>query len=294
MESNEKIAYKVSVNTIIQNIVLSVFKIIAGILGHSAAMISDAIHSASDVLSTLVVIIGVKISSKKADDKHPYGHEKLECITSVILAMVLFSTAIGIGWNGILSVIRGINGTLDIEIPGKIALVAAIVSIIVKEWMYHYTVHAAKRIKSNSMLADAWHHRSDAISSIGAFVGILGAMMGWTLLDPLVSVLIALLILKVAFDICLSSINQMVDTAAPAEVQNEIKDIVLGFSDVRAIDFIKTRLFGNRIYVDIELQLDSGFTLKEAHDIIENIHDRIEQLLPDVKHCMIHANPATD
>ncbi len=291
MESNEKIAYRVSVNTIIQNIILSIFKLFAGIFGHSASMISDAIHSASDVFSTLVVIIGVKISAKKADEKHPYGHEKLECISSIILAMLLFSTAVGIGLGGAKSVIQIINGTLMLRTPGTIALIASIASILVKEAMYHYTVRAARKIKSNSMLADAWHHRSDAISSIGAFVGILGAMLGWPVLDPLVSVLIALLIIKVAFDICLSSVNQMVDTAAPQEVQDEIRRIVLSFEDVYEIDFIKTRLFGNRIYTDIELQLDKNLTLKQAHDIIEEIHDEIEEKIVDIKHCMIHANP---
>ncbi len=292
MENNKQIACRVSINTIIQNITLSLIKISAGIIGNSAAMISDAFHSLSDVLSTVVVIIGINISSKKADEKHPYGHEKLECITSVILAMLLFTTAVGIGINGVFAMINCFKGTHSVEPPGLIALIAATISVIVKESMYHYTVRAARKIKSTSMMADAWHHRSDAISSIGAFIGIGGAMAGFLFLDPLVSVIISALILKVAIDISVSAVNQMVDTAAPAEIIEKMEKIISKFPDVQKTDFIKTRLFGNKIYVDIELQLDKSFTLEKAHTIIENIHDEIESEIPDIKHCMIHANPA--
>ena len=291
MDDNKKIAYRVSVNTIIQNILLSAFKLFAGIIGNSAAMLSDAVHSLSDVLSTLVVIIGVKISSKKADEKHPYGHEKMECISSIILAMLLFTTAVGIGAGGIISIIKSLKGELTIEIPGAVALVAAVVSIAVKEIMYHYTVRAARRIKSNSLLADAWHHRSDALSSIGAFAGILGAMLGFPILDPIASVLIALLIIKVAINITTSSVDQMIDTAAPEEIRERIEEIIFEFKDIQNIDLIKTRLFGNRIYADIEVRLDKNMTLFQAHSIIEDVHDTIEHRIPDIKHCMIHANP---
>ena len=176
-ELDEKIAMRVSVVSIVVNLILSFFKLMAGFIGNSGAMVSDAVHSASDVFSTLIVIVGVKISGKKSDTHHPYGHERMECVAAIILAVILFATGIGIGISGVEKIISG--SETGIEIPGVIALVAAVVSIAVKEWMYWYTRAAAKKINSGALMADAWHHRSDSLSSIGAFVGILGARLGF-------------------------------------------------------------------------------------------------------------------
>ena len=186
-------------------------------------MISDAVHSASDIISTFIVMIGIFISRKKSDDKHPYGHEKFECIAAIILAAMLFFIGIGIGLDGINSIISGSYKT--IKYPGIIALIAAIVSIVAKEWMYWFTIHSANKINSGALKADAWHHRSDALSSIGALIGIAGSMIGFTILDSIASIVIALCIIKAASDILKDGIDKMVDTSASEEIIKQINNI---------------------------------------------------------------------
>lgn len=287
-QTNESIALRVSLVTIIGNVILTAFKLIAGFVGHSSAMISDAIHSGSDVLSTLVVIVGVKLSHKKSDNEHPYGHERLECVAAIILAIMLGITGIGIGVSGINMMFQ--DNTI-IPVPSTIALVAAIISIIVKEAMYWYTYFPAKKMNSGALLADAWHHRSDALSSIGSFIGILGAQLGFKFLDPLASVVISLFILKVSYDIFKDSINKMIDKSCDKEVIQEIEDIIYKNGSVKQIDDLKTRLFGDKIYVDVEIAADADLTLLESHQVAQDIHDLIEKSVPLVKHCMIHMNP---
>lgn len=298
METNEnynvaseykKTANRVSVVTISVNAVLSVLKLLAGIFASSGAMLSDAVHSASDVLSTVVVIVGVNISSRKADKEHRYGHERLECVASIILALILAETGMAIGWNGI-CVIAGGNYE-NLQAPGLLALVAAIVSTAVKEWMYWYTRAAAKRINSDALMADAWHHRSDSLSSIGAFVGILGARLGFPVLDPIASVIICLFILKAAFDIFRDATDKMVDKSCGSETEQCMKEVILKQDGVEGIDELKTRLFGARIYVDVEISADGNITLFKAHEIAENVHGCIEREFKTVKHCMVHVNP---
>ena len=285
----KKIAIHVSVISIIVNIVLSLFKLIAGIFAASGAMISDAIHSASDVLSTFIVIIGVNISAKQADNEHQYGHERLECVASVILAVILAETGLGIGISGIQTIFAGNYD--DIQIPGMLALIAAVVSIVVKEWMFWYTRAAAKKINSGALMADAWHHRSDALSSIGAFIGILGARLGFPILDPIASVVICIFIVKAALDIFKDAINKMVDKSCDNETVNKITTIILEQEGVKRIDELKTRLFGTKIYVDVEIATDGEISLTDAHRIAERVHDAIENDFPTVKHCMVHVNP---
>lgn len=288
-KTNEQIAIRVSQNTIIGNAILSGFKLFAGLFAHSAAMISDAVHSLSDVLTTLIVIVGVKLSNKKDDKDHQYGHERMECVAAIILSVVLFAVGLLIGWDGIQRILDG--NYEEISVPGLLALIAAIISIVVKEAMYWYTLAAAKKIDSGSLKADAWHHRSDAFSSIGSFAGILGARLGFPILDPVACVIICAFILKVAIDIFRESIGKMTDKACDDTVVDAIRDIVLAQELVQGIDQIKTRLFGDRIYVDIEIKADGDYTLNEAHDIAQNVHDAIEYQFPKVKHCMVHVNP---
>ena len=283
--------YRVSINTIILNVILSVFKLLAGILGNSTAMISDAVHSLSDVLSTFVVMLGLKLSNKKADENHPYGHERMESIAAMILAAMLFVTAIAIGYYGVLKILKFSEG--ESVTPGIIALVAAIVSIVLKEWMYHYTKKVAKKINSTSLFADAWHHRSDAFSSIGSLIGIVGARMGLPILDPIVSLFICVVIIKVAYDILRTSIAQIIDTKAPDEIEENIKEIINSFDQVESIDVLKTRQFGNKIYVDIEFQINKNMPFEEVHSIVHCLHDAIELSNDSIKHCMIHANPTS-
>lgn len=191
----QQTAMKVSGISILVNLLLSVFKLIAGIVAHSGAMISDAIHSASDVGSTFIVIIGVRLSAKKSDKEHQYGHERMECVSSIVLAGMLLVTGLGIGVTGARDIVKSTSGG-TIAIPGTLALIAAVVSIVVKEWMFWYTRGAAKKLNSGALMADAWHHRSDALSSIGAFIGIFGARLGYLILDPIASIVICFMIAK--------------------------------------------------------------------------------------------------
>ena len=285
----QRVANQVSVITIIVNIVLSVFKLIAGIAAHSSAMISDAIHSASDVFSTIVVMIGVKFSLKKPDKEHPYGHERLECMAAIVLAMVLFITGLGIGADALKTIFDGNYG--DIQVPGALALIAAIVSIVTKEAMYWYTRFHAKRIDSGALMADAWHHRSDAFSSVGALIGIGGAMLGFPIMDPLASLVIFVFIVKAAYDIFKDAMGKMVDHSCDEETEKEIYDCVKSNKEVLGIDRLQTRIFGNKIYVDLEILLDGALSLEKAHDIAEEVHDDIEENFPKVKHIMVHVNP---
>ena len=290
MNSNfQKIANKVSIVTIIENIVLSVAKLVVGIGAHSNAMISDAVHSVSDVFSTIVVMIGIKFASKKPDKEHPYGHERLECVTAIILAMILFVTGLGIGLTAITNILFSDYGQLST--PGIFALIAAIVSIIVKEGMFWYTRYYAKKIDSGSLMADAWHHRTDAFSSIGALVGIAGARLGFPVMDSIASLVIFLFIAKAAFDIFKDAMDKMVDHSCDEETEKAIYECVLRNENVIEIDLLKTRIFGNKIYVDVEIQADASHTLLEAHHIAETVHNDIEQSFPKVKHIMVHVNP---
>ncbi len=282
-------AMRVSVVSVIVNIALSLLKLLAGIFAGSGAMISDAVHSASDVFSTFVVMIGVTLSGRKPDKEHPYGHERIECVASLLLAIVLAATGLGIGYKGIDNIIHAGSGTL--ATPGTLALIAAVVSILVKELMYQYTVRAAKKINSGALKADAWHHRSDAMSSVGAFIGILGARLGAPILDPIASLVICLFIEKAAFDIFRDAIDKMIDKSCPDETVEKMREVILSVDEVLGIDEFRTRLFGSRIYVEVDIVMDSSKTLIEAHTAAETVHDRIETEFPDVKHCMVHVNP---
>jgi len=282
-----KLAVRVSIVTIIVNTALAAFKLAAGIIANSAAMVSDAVHTLSDVLTTFIVIIGVKMAGQKSDDLHPYGHERFECVASIILALSLGVVGVGIGYSGIKVIFSG----NEPKTPEALALIAAVISIVTKEWMYWYTRAAAKKTNSGSLLADAWHHRSDALSSVGVFIGIGGAMMGWPILDPIASLVICVLILKAAYDIFTDAINKMVDKSCDADTQNELQALAKAQDGVRAVDEIRTRIFGSMMYVDIEIAVDKDMPLTQAHKIAEKVHDAVEEKFPSVKHCMVHVNP---
>lgn len=288
MEKRE--ANRVSAITIVVNIALAAIKLAAGVLGQSQAMISDAVHSASDVISTVAVIFGVNLAAKKSDNDHPYGHERLESIFSIILAMVLFATGIGIG----LRAVRTVIGGGEIAIPGKTALGAAVLSICVKEWMYHYTRRTAERINSSAMLADAWHHRSDALSSIGSLIGILGAILGFPICEPIASIVICIFIAKAAADVFFDAVNRLVDRACTEEEIDKIRQCITEIDGVVRIDKLMTRCFGSRVYVDLEISENGDISLREAHKVAEAVHDNIESKIGNVKHCMVHVNPADE
>ena len=289
----QQTAMKVSGISILVNLLLSIFKLIAGIAAHSGAMISDAIHSASDVGSTFIVIIGVRLSAKKSDKEHQYGHERMECVSSIVLAGMLLVTGLGIGITGVRDIVKSTSGG-TIAIPGTLALIAAVVSIVTKEWMFWYTRGAAKKINSGALMADAWHHRSDAMSSVGAFIGILGARLGFPILDPLASVAICVLIVKASVDIFRDAIDKMVDHSCDEATEESMREVIMGVKGVKGIDLLQTRLFGSKMYVDIEISADGTIPLNEAHDVAENVHHTIEKNFKDVKHCMVHVNPVNE
>lgn len=290
MGNEEQTAMRVSRNSILVNVFLAAAKFITGIVGHSSAMVSDAVHSASDVFSTVVVMIGVKISNRESDRNHPYGHERLESVASLLLAILLAATGLGIGYNGLRTIISGTEGK-DIVVPSLLPLIAAIISVIAKEAMYWYTIHAAVKINSGALRADAWHHRSDALSSIGSFIGILGAKMGYPILDPIASVVICVFILKAAFDISKDAVGKMTDEACDDKMVEAIRGVAKRQQGVIELDDIKTRMFGNKAYVDIEISVDGDMNLRSAHQIAEQVHEQVEKSFPSVKHCMVHVNP---
>ena len=282
-------ALRVSGLSILINLMLTAGKLLAGLLARSGAMISDAVHSASDVFSTLIVMIGVKLSGKESDREHPYGHERMECVAAILLSGILLATGLLIGYQGIRSIL---SEREELQSPGILAAVAAGVSILTKELLFHYVRHQARKLDSPALMAEAWHHRSDALSSIGALAGILGARAGFPVLDPLASVVICVFIAKAAFDIFRDAVNKMVDHSCDEETETAIRLCAVEQPEVARIDLLRTREFGNRIYIEMEIAVDGELPLREAHAVAERVHDEIEQRFPKVKHIMIHVNPA--
>lgn len=286
----QRIFIKLSRVGIFGNVLLAGFKLFAGIFGKSGAMVSDAVHSLSDVFATLIAYIGVRLSKRQEDAEHPYGHERFECVASLLLGLILAGTGVGIGYTGI----RKLLFREALEVPTLLPLIAAVVSIVVKESMYWYTMYYARKLDSPAFKADAWHHRSDAISSMGSFAGIGLAKLGLPFMDPVASLLICLLILKVAYDIIRDAIAKMLDTSCDTDTENSLRSIVEAQEGVTRVDLMHTRQFGNKIYVDLEIAVRGDIPLREAHAIAERVHGAMEQAFPKVKHVMIHVNPAEE
>ena len=285
----KRIIRKITLAGVLGNTLLTAFKLFAGIYGRSAAMVSDAVHSLSDVFATFVAFLGTTLSKRPADTEHPYGHERIECVASLVLGIILLVTGIGIGKAGLENIISGSYHSL--RVPGMIALIAAIVSIITKEGMYWYTRHYAKILDSPAFMADAWHHRSDALSSVGSLIGISGAMLGYPVLDSVASVVICVFILKVSFDVIKDAIQKMMDTSRGTEYESKIKEFVIRQDGVEGVDTVHSRMFGNKVYVDLEIVVDKNITVGEGHEVAERVHRLLEQQFPDIKHVMIHVNP---
>ncbi len=290
--SPKDIAVRVSAVGMAANILLTLFKLVAGTVGHSGAMISDAVHSASDVFSGLIVIFGVRFSSKESDRHHPYGHERFECVTAILLSGLLIFAGGGIGFAALQSIITG--DYAENPVKGWLPLIAAVTSVIVKEGMFWYTKINADKIKSSALAAEAWHHRSDALSSIGAIIGIGGAKLGFPILDPIAGIIICLFIFKVAYDIFRDAVDRMVDHCCDPETEENIRLIAEKVEGVANVDLLRTRVFGSKIYVDIEIGVDGELSVREAHQISENVHNAVENNFPDVKHIMVHVNPSDE
>lgn len=282
-------AIRVSIIAIAINFCLAIFMFVSATLSNSSAILSESINTAADVFTTFIVILGVRFAGKSSDHDHPYGHEKLECISAIILAVILCITGISIGYEGISKVIDGLSSGL--EAPTAIAVVAAAVSICVKEFLFFFVRATAKRVNSPSVMADAWHHHSDALCSVGSLVGVVGARLGLPILDPIASVVICALVIKAAYQIFSDAIHKLVDSSCDESTTNEIAELVCSVEGVRGVDLLMTRLFGSKFYVDIEIAVDGEQTLSNAHEISQRVHDAVEAKYPNAKHCMVHMNP---
>ena len=289
--SEKKLIAQVTSVGVFGNIALAIFKLVAGIAGNSGAMVSDAVHSLSDVFATAIAWVGVKTSKRSADDTHPYGHERFESVASLFLGLILLVTGIAIGVGGVKTAVEVLEGAPP-AIPEAIALVAAVVSIVAKEAMFWYTRHAAKVLMSSAFMADAWHHRSDAISSIAALIGIAGSMLGFPVLEPTATVLIAIFIAGVAAKLLRDALGQLLDSSVGAEFEEELTQFVNSQAGVLGVDMVRSRRFGNRICIDLEIKVDGQQTLEEAHVIAEDVRLSILETYPNIKFITVHENPA--
>lgn len=285
--------YKVTLVGSIGNLLLVVFKFIAGILGHSAAMTADAVHSLSDFITDVVVIIFVGISAKPQDESHEYGHGKFETLASFFVALALLGAAGGVIVSGGGKLMDWLNGE-ELKAPGMLALWAALLSIALKEVLYHYTAIKGRKLNSQVMIANAWHHRSDSLSSIGAAIGIGGAIcLGnrWTVLDPLASVVVGLMLVKVAYDLLKINIGELTEGSLPADTEKEIVRIIESEPGVSEPHHLRTRRIGNRIAIDTHIRLDGRMTLSEAHQKATTIEHRLKERFGALTHVTIHMEP---
>ena len=290
----QKEIYKVTLLGGIVNVVLLVFKFVAGILGHSAAMVADAIHSLSDFITDLIVLVFVYISGKPQDKSHDYGHGKYETLALIFIGIALLAVAIGIFNNGAHKIAAWYNGE-QLPAPGMLAFWAAIISIILKELTYRYTIRKARQLDSTSMEANAWHHRSDALSSIGTAVGIGGAVLlgkRWTVLDPLASVVVGAFIAKVSFDLIHKGIGELMEKSLPDEVEDEIMRIAASEPDVIEPHDLKTRRIGNRYAIELHILMSGDITLAKAHDHADSIESQLKEKFGENTHIAIHMEPA--
>jgi len=290
----EQIIKKNTILTIIANAFLAVIKLAGGIIGNSSVLITDSINSISDIATNLVVFISAKFSKKEQDKSHPYGHDKFDSMISIFVGFALIITVFEIGKNAFSNLYNYFFGDFEIIQPAYYTIIIVAVTLIIKELLYRKTRKDAKKANSQALMAQAWDHRSDTITSIGALVGILGAIFGLGYLDPIASLFICFFILKLAFRIIKTGVSQVVDESASDDQVKAIVQMVKSNPSVLSIDEIKTRLFGVKYYVDLEISLDKNLSLLDAHKIAEKIHDEIEDSLTDVIHCMIHVNPGKD
>lgn len=291
--SREKELYKVTLIGTAGNIALLSFKFVAGILGHSAAMIADAVHSLSDFLTDIIVLIFVNISSKPQDKSHDYGHGKFETLATFFIGMALVAAATGIIVSGAVKFADWLNGT-QLEAPGKLALWAALISILVKEILYQYTVRKGRTLDSQVVVANAWHHRSDALSSVGAAIGIGGAILlgdRWTVLDPLASVFVGGMLVKVSIQLLRTSIGELTESSLSGEIEQEIEDIIRSFPDVSEPHNLRTRRIGNRFAIEAHVRMDGNVPLTVAHDRASAIENRLRERFGRQTHVTIHMEP---
>ena len=291
--NREKEIYKVTLVGGAVNMLLLLFKFVAGILGHSAAMIADATHSLSDFITDIVVIIFVKISSMPKDKSHDYGHGKYETLALTIIGIALLAVAVGIIFKGAGSIWSWLHGE-TLEAPGMLALYAALLSVVLKEAVYRYSIIKAKKLDSKAVEANVWHHRSDALSSLGTAAGIGGAIFfgeKWTILDPAASVIVGVFILKVAYDLLKNGIGDLMEQSLPDKVEDEILAMVSSVEGVSEPHDLRTRRIGNHYAIELHILMDGNITLNEAHDKADEIEELLRRQYGNETHVAVHVEP---
>lgn len=291
--NREREIYKVTLVGSVGNAILLTFKFVAGIAGNSSAMIADAVHSLSDFVTDILVLVFVSISAKPQDQSHDYGHGKFETIASFLIALALMAAAMGIVVSGTMKFLSWLDGN-ELKTPGWIALWAALLSIAIKELLYQYTMHRARKLDSQAMVANAWHHRSDALSSIGAAIGIgLAIWLGqrWTVLDPLASIVVGLMLVKVAYELLKTSMGELTECSLPEEMENEIIEIILSFNDVGQLHNLRTRRIGNRIAIEAHVRMDGQLPLYVVHERATTIEQKLKERLGPTTHVSLHMEP---
>ena len=288
-----KVARKVTFLGFFVNILLTIFKLMAGIIGKSSAMVADAIHSLSDFLTDIVVLVGFKLTSKPEDECHNYGHDKYETLTTVIISLVLAFVGYQILKSGVINVVSVVKGE-SLPKPKWIAFLAAILSIVLKEVLYRYTVFMGKKINSPSIIANAWHHRSDAFSSIGTTLGIAGAILlgkNWVILDPIASIIVSIFIFKVSYEILIPSINELVEKSLDSEAREQIERVFHDFHEIKEYHKLRMRKVGTKIVIECHIMVDERLNIKEAHEIATDLELRIKDLIGEASIVTIHIEP---
>lgn len=277
----------------VANLLLTVGKIIAGIIGKSSAMLADGVHSLSDLVTDVIVLIFIKISGKEQDECHQYGHGKYETFATMLISFALMMVGAGILWTGAKEVINSFRG-LVIEEPSLIALYAALISIVTKEGLFWYTKIVGEKVNSQAMHANAWHHRSDAFSSIGTLIGISGAIFlgeKWRVLDPIAGVIVSFFILKVAYDIAIPSIKELLENSLPQEIEKEIKEVIEGTAGVKGFHKLKTRKIGTIYAIEVHVQVNKDLTVESSHHIATQVENALRDKYGNHSHIGIHIEP---
>lgn len=292
-EERIKKAERITIVGFVVNMILSGGKILAGVLGHSAAMLADGIHSLSDFITDLIVIVFIKVSGRQADSTHAYGHGKFETFATLLIAVALFAVGTGLCVNAIETIAKAFNGN-TLEQPSMIALWAALVSIAVKEVLFHYTARGGRRIGSSVVVANAWHHRSDAFSSIGTALGITGAIFlseRWRILDPIASMIVSAFIIKMSIELAKPCVEELLEVSLPEETRDKIVDIIMQHSEVKSYHKLKTRRIGNSIAIDVHIQLDKNLSFEASHEVTRDLESSLKDAFGSNTHVSIHAEP---
>ncbi len=291
--SRQSEIYRVTIVGSVVNLLLLIFKFVAGIVGHSAAMVADAVHSLSDFVTDIVVILFVRLSSRPADEDHDYGHGKFETLATLFVSLVLLGVAVMLFVNGVVDIVSALHGEV-LETPGLVALIAAAASIVIKEILYRYTVRCGKKLNSQVVVANAWHHRSDALSSIGVLVGVAGAMLlggSWSILDPIAATIVSVFIAKVAYNLLMPSLEELLERSLPKEVEQRILDIILSVDGVSSPHHLRTRRIGNVYAIEVHIRMDGNLTLTQAHAVTTTVERLLKQEFGDSTHVGIHTEP---